>query len=123
MRRRHIFSATKILDLEFHVIFFGSATGKHALDLKVYTPQGHLYQNISTPIVLGPPDEQNTESGPVRSAWRKRRRKKFQKVTVRFPVAGTSIVTHSLYGRWRVEAFLDHERAACSRPRAFYIRQ
>ena len=37
------------------------------------------------------------------------------------PVAGTSIVNHSLYGRWKVLAHLDGSPIPCAPARAFWI--
>ena len=37
------------------------------------------------------------------------------------PVAGTSIVSSSLYGRWTARAYLGDEIEPCGRPRAFAI--
>jgi hypothetical protein len=43
-------------------------------------------------------------------------------VDVSFPVAGSSIVTSSLYGQWRAEVHMDGQEKACSNPLYFQIR-
>ena len=40
---------------------------------------------------------------------------------VSFPVAGTSIVTSSLYGEWEAELYLDGEPMACAVRNPFVI--
>ena len=49
--------------------------------------------------------------------------RKFESVDVSFPVAGSTIVTSSLYGRWKVEIFLDGAADPCGRPTFFHIRE
>jgi hypothetical protein len=103
------FSASDVVDLEFQVVV--SAAAPAALDLKVFTPKGHLYQELSL---------SSTNAGPVSS--NPTRRPRYRTLTATFPVAGTTIVNSSLYGTWRVEAFFAGERAACAKPRAFVIK-
>jgi hypothetical protein len=43
----------------------------------------------------------------------------FAEVTL--PVAGTSIVSNSLYGEWTAEAVVEDEGAACAQPMTFTI--
>ena len=47
---------------------------------------------------------------------------RYQTVTTRLPVAGTTIVNNSLYGTWKAEAFFEGERTACAKPRSFVIK-
>ena len=44
------FSATKILDLQLGALLRSRITGEHVLNLKVYTPKGHLYQQLDVPF-------------------------------------------------------------------------
>jgi len=103
------FSASDVVDLEFQVVV--SAAAPAALELKVFTPKGHLYQEL--PL-------SSTDAGSVSSA--PTRRPRYRTLTATFPVAGTTIVNNSLYGTWRVEAFFAGDRAACAKPRAFVIK-
>jgi hypothetical protein len=116
--------ATKILELELHAQFPRSLVGDHVMEFDLYTPNGHLYQTLTVPFtgvrrlsarvrpVEGYPrpllerqmrairedgtDPDRRETGASRC-----------EVTARLPVAGTWIVTNSLYGRWRVDVRLD----------------
>jgi hypothetical protein len=123
------FSATRILDVQFHVLAPRQLQGQHVLDIKVYTPKGHLYQALSTrfsaalnaPVArpltvatLGSP-------GPVRTVRYQGLKRKL--VSARLPVAGTHIVTHSLYGAWRIQPHLDGSLAPCGAGRSFSIEQ
>ena len=49
-KRRVSFSATKILDLQFGALLRRRISGEHVLNLKVYTPKGHLYQQLDVPF-------------------------------------------------------------------------
>lgn len=124
------FSATRILDLEFDTVLSRSVAGSHLLQLKLYTPKGHLYQVLSLPFTIAagdgrrpaakrwvdgypqPLDEQSAK--PVRFEGTLRRG-----VSATLPVAGTSIMTNSLYGQWMVEPHLDGQR--CGPARTFVI--
>jgi len=110
-RRKRKFSAHKIVDLELEVRFPKKLTGQHELELKIFTPKGNLYQSMSIPFSA---DEPEAVTG--------RKRRKATKVGTTLPVAGTSIVANSLYGRWKVEAFLDGAEKRCTRPQKFVIK-
>jgi hypothetical protein len=73
--------------------------------LKVLTPNGHLYDTLV-------PEPVHVEK--ARAPERPRLR-------ARLPVAGTSIVTSSLYGRWSVVPYLGADGDACGRPLAFWV--
>ena len=90
------FSVTKILDLELRAYLRPLPAGPHVVELKLYTPRGHLYEVL-----------------PV--AFERTRSKKIvlRPVAARLPVAGTSIVTASLFGRWRVDVHLDGAPQSC----------
>lgn len=102
-RRRHGFRATSTLGLEFETQLVGHVRRERQLQLRVYMPQGFLYQVLEV---------------EVERAGRKRRR-----LEARLPVAGTSIMTSGLYGRWKVVPHLDGEREPCGPARRFVIRQ
>lgn len=95
------FSAAKILDLEFRAVVKRWVEGSHNLRFRVFTPQGHLYQELSVPFELD--------------------RKASRAVKARLPVGGTSISTSSLYGKWRVEPFFDDDQKACGAGLRFVI--
>jgi hypothetical protein len=132
----HHFSATEILDLELHVLFPRSLVGEHDVTLKVFTPNGHLYQTLAVPIVGQDPHGKDVQAEhlrrvdgfphPMKVKKLKHVRwlgKHYSHASVLFPVAGTSIVTSSLYGRWSVEAYLDGDPEPSGRARHFRIRE
>jgi hypothetical protein len=103
------FSATEVLDLEFQVVVPADASG--ALELKLFTPKGHLYQTLAVPAEGSAPEPATP-----------RRRPRYRTLTARLPVAGTTIVNNSLYGTWKAEAFFQGERTACGKARTFVIK-
>jgi len=120
------FSAGRILDVDFNTVLRRQVTGPHLLELKVYTPRGHLYQTLTVPftaprksrgarVVDGYPrplPEQET-----RIVNRDGRRN--YEVMASLPVGGTAIMSNSLYGSWRVQPNLDGE--ACGPASRFQI--
>jgi hypothetical protein len=108
------FSASEILDLEFDALLSGRRNpSHHQVEFKIYTPAGHLYQVLTSDLTPAPSDRARSP----------RREQSQRRVTARLPVAGTSIVTSSLYGRWTVVAHLDGESKPASAPRSFTITQ
>jgi len=95
------FSAGTILDVEFRTSVSRKVDGSHRLRFLVFTPKGHLYQELSVPFVANA-----TGRTPV---------------ATRLPVGGTSITTSSLYGKWRVEPHLDDSRKPCVAATRFTI--
>jgi len=142
------FSAKETLDVELRTRL-GSRrrlSGNHLLHLKLYTPRGYLYQTITVPFHRQPrkaerrkAERRNREAldyEPSRvvpgfpralDVQRTKRvregEKRFDQVTARLPVAGTSITLGSLFGRWTVVPFLDDGTAPCGRSRRFVIRE
>jgi hypothetical protein len=109
---RQAVSASKVVDLRIETHFARSLRGARRLELRVFTPQGYLYQTLAVPFDASPPAaDRQSPRPPLRS------------VGVRLPVAGTAITTNSLYGRWRVVPFLDDEAEPCGGERAFVIDQ
>lgn len=125
-RPRGSFSASRILDLNFNTALRRRATGPHLLELKVFTPRGHLYQTLTVPftaprksrgarVVDGYPrplPEQETRivNRDGRPSY---------EVMASLPVGGTAIMSNSLYGSWRVQPILDGE--ACGPMTGFRI--
>jgi hypothetical protein len=96
------FRATRILALELETVVLGRRKDARAPQLRVYTPDGFLYQVLET------------SPRPHRGSPRR--------FEARLPVAGTSIMQSGLYGRWRVVPYLDNGREPCGPARSFVIR-
>ena len=101
---RSSFSVTKILDLELRAHTRPLPAGPHLVELKLYTPRGHLYEVL--PVAL--------EATRSKKASRRH-------AVARLPVAGTSIVAASLFGRWRVDVHLDGAPQSCGIPTHFRL--
>ena len=111
------FRATAILDLQFDAVFKQRLAGPHLLELKVYTPKGKLYQVLTVPFTGGAAPRRRRLAGyprPLQERDLKTRGHARHEVSAQLPVAGTWIMTSSLYGAWRVDAHLDgaSERSA-----------
>jgi hypothetical protein len=126
------FSATKTTDLTFRLFVDPALSGDHVLELKVFTPHTFLYRSIAVPIALGAAasaaaaQERSVDGYPRPQRVRRATRDKLagadvQKVEVAFPVGGTDIVGNSLYGKWKVEPFLDGATDACGPAASFRI--
>jgi len=101
-RHGSAFQATRVVALEIGARLEGRPTREHQLKLRVYTPQGFLYQ------VLEPKLQPTAPHGRAFEA--------------RLPVAGTSITASGLYGRWKVVPYLDDAQKPCGRSQSFAIR-
>ena len=129
-RRR--FSATRSADLIFHVLFDRRLGKEHVVTLKIFTPHGYLYRRLDVPLA---PDKGEGRQGarrlpgypypvPVQALHTVTvDNRRYESVEVSFPVAGSTIVTSSLYGRWKVEVFLDGADKRCGGPTFFYLGQ
>ncbi len=122
------FSATEILDIKLRVRL-RDLSGDHLLHLKLRTPNGHHYQTLTVPF-----SSNEANDGALRKVDGYPRPLKVQAtrestegsesatlVEVLLPVAGTSIVHSSLYGRWEVRPYLDDDLETCGRRRRFFI--
>ncbi len=131
--RASAFSATRILDLELRADVRPLAAGPHLLELKLYTPHGHLYQVLPVAFEGSGPSRGKL---PEPAAWQaaygnslplrpaplvQADRALRQRVVATLPVAGTSITSASLFGRWRVDAHLDGAAESCSTPAFFRL--
>jgi len=128
------FSATDLLDLELVVGLPSQLTGEHRVDVEVYTPDEHLYRTLTMVLRAGEAAASPAEAPPPRrklsdlarpvDVQQAERDARSRSSTVRatLPVAGTSIVSSSLYGRWTAVAYLDGSTEACVAPRAFRLR-
>jgi hypothetical protein len=107
-RKRRAFSASEARDLRITTTFPKELQGPHRLQLRVLTPQGHLYQKFSVPFDATVASEDRGPS-PKRT------------IGVRLPVAGTAITTNGLYGRWSVVPYLDDGTVPCAREQQFVV--
>lgn len=98
--REPVFSAATAGDLEFSLSFAPHLSGRRAV-LKIYTPRGHLYQELKVAPEASRPGR--------------------REVSARLPVSGTLIVNSSLYGRWSLETHLDGSPERCGEPSLFTI--
>jgi hypothetical protein len=130
-----VFSGAKVINVEFAIIFSKKVAeqfaGVHVVEFRVHTPQGHLYQSLSIPMtndsglagsrhpVPGYPDPMPVYV--LKSIKRGNGQGMYAEVTL--PVAGTSIVSNSLYGEWTAEAFVADEIGPCGQPASFTITQ
>jgi hypothetical protein len=100
------FSASRIIDIEFELLSLARPGEAERLALKVFTPNGHLYEALTPAVTTAGRGEDGGRG------WRLR---------ARLPVAGTTIVTSSLYGRWSVVPYLGGTDEPCGRPLSFWI--
>jgi hypothetical protein len=107
-RRRRAFSASEARDLRITTTFPRELEGRHRLQLRVLTPQGHLYQKFSVPFDATVARE---DRGPSSK----------RTIGVKLPVAGTAITTNGLYGRWSVVPYLDDQTVPCAREQRFVL--
>lgn len=110
---KQTFSGRKILDLQFQSAAHRSVEGAHTLHFKVFTPRGHLYQDISVRFSVEP------RGGTTRTSAGAPRR---SPISAGLPVAGTSITNNSLYGNWRVVPYLDDSMKPCAAATTFKIK-
>ncbi len=122
------FSARKVEDLRFSVLFLSEVEGDHLLELKVWTPRGHLYETLTAPIssraAEGAQRVVPNYPRPLEVQVLERvvtREGTFFATGLTFPVGGTAIVANSLYGRWRVDVLLDGQPMACEVVNAFVL--
>jgi len=125
------FSALEISDVIFDVTAVGEFDGDSVLELKIVTPNGHLYQVLTAPVspnwtkaagvsrVVGYPYPLQVQHMESKTAGVTTD----SPVTFRFPVGGTLIVSSSLYGLWEVSAYLDGVEAGCNDASRFTLVQ
>src|SRR5262245_9436002 len=74
------FSASSILDLKIETALSSALKGPHAVEFRLYTPNGHLYQALPANVVA-----------PSPSGDRRNRQIPKQTASAILPVAGTTI--------------------------------
>lgn len=94
LKRSPYYSATRTLDIELGVEMKHRPAADARVELRLLTPAGHLYQALRM---------RSAEADELAAAPPKLPRV----LTGSLPVAGTSIVNHSLYGGWMAEPWLD----------------
>jgi hypothetical protein len=121
--------ATEILDLKFTIEMPADRLGvSHVLEALFRCPDGHLYQNMAVPFTATIQQvTARTLAGypfPLSVQFAQPREKAGSTVAAiefRLPVAGTAIVSHSLYGDWRIELVLDGVPVECVHGEEFRI--
>ncbi|MBZ5587162.1 MAG: hypothetical protein LAO05_01225 [Acidobacteriia bacterium] len=125
------FSAAKTTDLTFMALFLSSASGEHLLEFRVFTPRGFLYRSMKVPAVLaqvGSGTQQRKLAGYPHPVTVKAGSKvvlqgtTYWRVDVPFPVGGTDIAATSLYGTWKVQAYLNGSDQPCGPAASFGIK-
>lgn len=101
-----VFSARVHREISFAVLVQPLQRGDHALQLKLYTPRGFLYQTL----VVAEPDDGRPHLHVARGLRK-----------ARLVVGGSWIKAHTLYGLWRVVPHLDGNPNPCGRARTFEI--
>ena len=128
------FSATAVLDVNLLVQFVPGhakelAEGDHWLEVRFFGPQDFLYESRIVPLTSDP---QQTSSTKHVHGYRRPLARKLVKpsksgkeieVSIPLPVAATTIVSSSMYGTWRAEAFLDGSDERCAPAASFAITQ
>ena len=115
------FSARVINSLDFYVAL-AEGPAPETIALKLFTPNGHLYQQVDVPVASqGSQETERRLEGyqlPVKVARaRLQTSSEGSFLTVALPavpVPGTSITSSSLYGMWRAEAWSAGSSASCS---------
>jgi hypothetical protein len=123
-------SAREVTDVELRLELTGDVTGDHLLEVKLITPNGHHYETLTVPITTSASRAGSSQKVPtyphplpVQQLTRLSRDRPAYEAKVVFPVGGTAIVTSSLYGRWKVAAYLDGTPASCEILNGFWLKE
>jgi hypothetical protein len=94
----------------------------------VFTPDGQLYRSLVVPVTSrGAAGATRWVAGYPRPMPQQRLtrvtrgRSTYAAASASLPVAGTDVVSSGLYGRWRVEAYVDGAEQSCARPAWFVL--
>jgi|GEM_PF-1004030 len=110
-----------------HVLLHHAPAGDHLLTLKVYTPHGNLFRTMDVPVTADQkPGHRHVQGYPYPVPEKAAKDMPYQgqnypSIDVDFPVAGTSIVNSSLYGRWKIVAFFDGAKTPCGPGSSFQL--
>jgi hypothetical protein len=121
-------SATAVEDVVFDVKLASSIDGDHTVTIAVFLPEGHLYQSLSAPVTVGgAPGKRRVAGYPFAMDVQVARKVTAgadagkSQVSVTLPLAGTAIVSNSLYGTWQAQLYLDGAETPCADPVTFTI--
>jgi len=105
------FSGQTLRDLLIVVEYRDLAAGPHTQRLKLFAPDGALYQQFTT--------EFTTTGQPVRGKGQAGSR--WERVETRLLVGGTWITEHGLYGPWRFEVYVDQAQVPTTKTQSFHL--
>ena len=123
-------AATTVEDVVFTIKLRKAISGDHVVTLKVYMPEGNLYQSLGTPVSLTGSQRRGKRPVPgypfpldIQMAMPITTGSDSDKqlVEVTMPLAGTAIVSNSIYGDWKVDLYLDDAQQACADRVSFRI--
>jgi len=100
------FSGQTLRDLLIVVEYRDLAAGPHTQRLKLYAPDGALYQQFTTAF-------QATGQSRRGAGW--------ERVETRLLVGGTWITEHGLYGPWRFEVYVDQAQVPTTKEQSFHL--
>jgi hypothetical protein len=109
-RRRPRFRAPDLIGIDFEVAAARVPAGAHNLYLRLYTPQGSLYQKLPASFTVEVKRRQHHDERAAAAPLR-----------FRLTLPGSPILTHSMYGRWKAEPYLDGEQEPCGAARSFWL--
>jgi hypothetical protein len=112
------FPAARVIGIEFEMVSSRVVPGTHTLELRLYSPEGHLYQALPARFDVVPADR--VRPGP-RERSRPGDHSEAEPVRVRLSVPGSPIVTHGLYGRWEARPYLDGAPEPCGKAQGFWL--
>jgi hypothetical protein len=111
MKVKPSYSVSAVRDIYLYT-YWPRLAGEHLITLRLYSPDGHLYQRIVAPISVGEPVSPTRQVEGVENpvdVQQTARAGRYEVAVVQLPVAGTWITEHRLLGKWRVEVLLDDE--------------
>ena len=100
------FTGQTLRDLLIVVEYRDLAAGPHTQRLKLYAPDGALYQQFTTAF-------QATGQSRRGAGW--------ERVETRLLVGGTWITEHGLYGPWRFEVYVDQAQVPTTKEQSFHL--
>jgi hypothetical protein len=102
------YSAARVLGLLFRTALADPAEAPR-LRLRLYSPDGHLYQVVRYRAPRAAPSSSMRPSPPPRA------------FEASVPIAGSQILWGSLYGRWTAVTTLEGDPGSCGSPVSFVI--
>jgi len=107
------FSGQSLRDLLIVVEYRDLPAGSHTQRLKLYAPDGALYQQFTTAF--------EATGQPAQGKGQSRRGAGWERVETRLLVGGTWITEHSLYGPWRFELYMDQAQVPTTKDQSFHL--